>query len=78
MKKIYEILMERDGLSEEDAKKLVEEAKKVWERLEHADNDNPFNFCKKWFGRLFRRTTKNKGNRNEKNLRNIDGKGRAV
>jgi hypothetical protein len=48
--------MERDGLSEEDAKELVEDARKdLWERLylnrgDENHGDDLSNFCEEWFG----------------------------
>ena len=49
MKKIEQVLMERDGLTEEEAEKQVSEAREHFmERL--ADGDMPFDFCEEEFG----------------------------
>lgn len=48
-KSIKEIIMERDGLTEQEADELIEDAKNdMNERLSHGEM--PFNICEEWFG----------------------------
>ena len=48
-KSIKEILMERDGLSEQEAEDLIEEAKEdMFDRLDQGDM--PVDICEEWFG----------------------------
>lgn len=49
MKTILEILMERDGMSKQEALDLIEEARTdMNERL--AAGEQPFDICEEWFG----------------------------
>jgi len=49
MKKIKEILMERDGMTEREADDLICDAKAdMAEKL--AAGDLPFDICQEWFG----------------------------
>ena len=49
MKSIKEILIERDGLSPEEAEDLIEEAREdLFARLE--EGEMPFDICREWFG----------------------------
>jgi len=46
---IKSVLMRRDGMTEEEADELIEEAKQdLRERLE--DGDFPEDICEEWFG----------------------------
>ena len=46
---IAEILMKRDGMSEDEARDMVEEAREdLSERLE--GGEMPFDICAEWFG----------------------------
>ena len=48
MKRIEEILMERDSLTFEEAKKLVEEATEEF-HARIAMGEMPYDFCQEWF-----------------------------
>jgi len=46
---IKAILMDRDGMSEEEANSLIEQAKEdLQERID--EGDMPFDICEEWFG----------------------------
>ena len=46
---ILEVLMDRDGMSEDEAKELIRQAKDdLSERLEAGEM--PFDICEEWFG----------------------------
>ena len=46
---IFEVLVERDGYSKEDARDLMHDARKdLHERL--AQGEMPFDLCEEWFG----------------------------
>jgi len=48
-KSLKEVLMERDGLTSDEADDLIAEATKdLHTRL--ADGEMPFNICEEWFG----------------------------
>ena len=49
MSSIKEILMERDGMSAEEANNLIQDAKEdLNNRL--ANGEMPFDICEEWFG----------------------------
>ncbi len=49
MKKIKQILMERDGISSKDADQLIADAKRDFDtRLDNGEM--PMNICEEWFG----------------------------
>ena len=46
---IKEIIMDRDGWSEQEADSLIEDARKdLYERLDQGEM--PFDLCEEWFG----------------------------
>jgi len=49
MERIEEILMERDGLTKEEAYAVVEEATEELHRR-IGEGDMPFDFCQEYFG----------------------------
>ena len=51
MEPILDVLMERDGLTKEEAEELIREAKEDFhERLESGDLDGLEDICQEWFG----------------------------
>ncbi len=51
MKSIVYVLMERDGMSEDDAKQLVDDARRdLYSMLENEEDIDEADFCADWFG----------------------------
>lgn len=51
METIKEVLMERDGISEEEAEELIREAKEaLGEYIENGDLESADNVCEEFFG----------------------------
>lgn len=49
MSQIVQILMRRDGMSQQEAEDLLQEAKQdLHERL--AQGEQPYDICEEWFG----------------------------
>ena len=51
MNQIVKILMERDGMSQEDAQQLFNDAKEVLDQLlANGDTDAAYDICEEYFG----------------------------
>lgn len=51
MNTIKQVLMERDGMDEDEAKDLIEEARQaLMEYIEEDDLEAAYNICKEYFG----------------------------
>lgn len=51
METLKEVLMERDGITEEEADELIEEARMVLEEyIENGNIDNAYEICAEMFG----------------------------
>ena len=49
MESLLQVLMERDGMSKEDAMNLINSAKEeLYDRL--AEGHDAYNICEEWFG----------------------------